>query len=299
MRQVSQGGLTCLTDSQKRRGGKESIMQIAAFIALALCALLLLSMWPGRGRRREMEPFMRTPIAHRGFHRNGGPAPENSMAAYRLAVEHGYGIELDVRRTADGELICLHDRSLMRAAGIGKNADEMSWSELKELKLFGSDEGIPLFRDVLKAVDGRVPIIMEIKAESLREAKRTSRAAAHLLDSYGGLLCMESFHPGALLSFKRERPDILRGQLAERFSNCKLYEKPVGFLLSCCALNCLTRPDFIAYNVRQRGLLRFRILHELFHAVCAGWTVRSEEELRLSASSFEIVIFEGFAIPRP
>ncbi len=273
-------------------------MHIAIYILFLLLVLWLLAVWPGEGRRERMETFIRVPIAHRGFHDNAGSAPENSMAAFRRAVEKGYGIELDVRMTADGQLVTAHDRSMLRAAGCDRNVDDMTYSELRALPLFASEERVPRFREVLDMVDGRVPIIMEIKAETLKMAKRTSEDVMLLLDSYQGEICMESFHPAALLCFKRLRPQMLRGQLSERFSGYRFPGYIGSFILSCCIFNFLTKPDFIAYNIRHRYTLRFCLLHDLFHAVCAAWTVRSARQMSEAASSFEIFIFEGFE-PEP
>jgi glycerophosphoryl diester phosphodiesterase/acylphosphatase len=216
------------------------------------------------------------------------------MAAFRLAVEEGYGIELDVQLTADGQAVVVHDRNLSRVAGLDRNVDDLLWSELRSVRLFGTAEKIPRLAEVFRMIDGRVPVVMEIKAETGEMARRTSEEAIILLDSYEGDVCMESFHPEALRYFKKMRPQVLRGQLSERFTGYSFPKKLGAAALSWCIFNFLTRPDFIAYNIRHRNLFRFRIQHDLFHAVCAAWTVRSEEELRAAADSFEIFIFEGF-----
>lgn len=273
-------------------------MQIFIYLIFLVAALLLIAMYPGRGRRERMTLFMRQMIAHRGFHDNAGDAPENSMAAVRYAVEKGFGIEMDVHETKDGQLVLLHDRNLKRVTGCDRNIDEMNWSEVRKLRLFDSNEGIPLLRDVLGTVGGKVPLIIEVKADSLKEAERTSEDLALFLDSYEGPACIESFHPGALRWFRKNRPQMLRGQLSEKFRGLPFPHRHASFFLSCCMMNFLTKPDFIAYNVRHRNLLRFRILHDLFHSVCAAWTVRSEQELADAADSFEIFIFEGFDPPR-
>ena len=269
-------------------------MQIIVYIVFALTALFLLAMYPGRGRRNRMEVFIRQPIAHRGFHDNRSDAPENTMKAFRMAAERGYGIELDVRETNDGQLVVMHDRSLARSCGVQKNVDEMNWSELRLLRVFHSGEGVPRFRDVLETVGGRVPLIIEIKAVGVKDAMRTSEDVALLLDSYDGPACIESFHPAALRWFRKNRPQMLRGQLSEQFNGLTFPRGPLAFFLSACMLNCVTRPDFIAYNVKHRGLVRFRIFHDLFHTVCAGWTIQSEAELMAAAEAFDIFIFEGF-----
>ncbi len=271
------------------------LKQVASVFAVP--SLILAAVWPGKGRRERMKAFARQPIAHRGFHDNKGPAPENSMAAYRKAVERGYGIELDVRESADGKLFCMHDRNLLRACGVDRKADQLTWRQLRKLRLFSSEERIPLLRDVLAMVDGSVPIIMEVKAENLQMARSVSRKAARLLDAYEGEVCMESFHPAAVFWFRMNRPEIPRGQLSERFRGYAFPFAAGTFFLSFCAFNFLTKPDFIAYNVTHRGLLRFRLQHSLFHAVCAAWTVKSEEEMKQAASAFDIIIFEGFEPP--
>ena len=270
-------------------------MVILIVVVLLLIVLFLVSVWPGHGRPEEMKDISCRYIAHRGLHDgNTGPLPENSMAAYKKAVEMGYGIELDVRESADGELICMHDRNLKRACGVDVNADALKLSELQELKLFSSEERIPLFKDVLAMVDGRVPIVMEVKAETIKMAKSVSEKTAKLLDSYEGPICMESFHPVAVRWYRKNRPDTLRGQLSEKFSEVALPLKPGAFAFSCCVTNFITKPDFIAYNVLHRDLLRFRLMRSKYHAVCAAWIVDSEEQLRQASRAFDIYIFEGF-----
>lgn len=271
-------------------------MQIVVIVIIAAVVLAFLAMNPGRGRPEEMRAFMRRPVAHRGLHDNKGEAPENSMAAYRLAVQRGYGIELDVRETKDGQLVTVHDRNLKRVAGCDRCVEDLTLDEIKALKLFGSEERIPHFADVLAMVGGRVPIVMEIKGDTLDMALQTSEKAARLLDSYAGKssVCMESFHPAAVWWYRKHRPEMLRGQLSERFQGfgprMSAALVPVSFLMT----NFLTRPDFIAYNLRHRGLLRFRIQRHLFHAVCAAWTVRSQKQMDEAADDFDIFIFEGF-----
>jgi glycerophosphoryl diester phosphodiesterase len=174
-------------------------MQIIVYIVFLLVALFLVAIWPGRGRRDRMERYSRGPVAHRGLHDNHGPAPENSMAAFRKAVEAGYGIELDVRLTADGQAVVVHDRNLSRVAGLDRNVDDLMWSELRSVRLFGTSEGIPRLADVFRMIGGRVPVVMEIKAETGEMARRTCEESIILLDSYEGDVCMESFHPEVVL----------------------------------------------------------------------------------------------------
>ena len=274
-------------------------MTIAVYIIFFFVILWLIAMWPGFGRNERMEAFSRQPVAHRGLHDNAGDAPENSLLAIRRAADAGYAIEFDVRMSADEQLVVCHDDNLKRVAGIDRRVSDMTRSELRDVRLFNSDEGVPAFSEVLEAVHGRVPLIVEIKSDNLKEVERLAGDTAFFLDSYDGITCIESFNPAVIRWFRKNRPETLRGQLSERFnpkeSGLNIF---TGFLFSCCIFNFLTRPDFIAYNVQHRNLFRFRIFRDLFHVCCAAWTVKNEQTLADAARSFDVFIFEGFTPPR-
>ncbi|MDO5846525.1 MAG: glycerophosphodiester phosphodiesterase family protein, partial [Methanocorpusculum sp.] len=127
--------------------------------ALLFAAVYLYLICPNlRGHRRErMRVFSRQYIAHRGLFDNAGSAPENSLAAFRKAADAGYGIELDVRLTKDGEVVVMHDEDLSRAAGSPQKVADSSYAELSSLRLFASNEAPPRLADVLTAIGGRVP----------------------------------------------------------------------------------------------------------------------------------------------
>ena len=153
--------------------------------------------------------------AHRGLHDLSLGIPENTMAAFRRAVEHGYGIELDVQLTKDGQVVAAHDFDLKRICGVEKDVDELTYEELKALPVLGTAEHIPLFQDVLDLVDGKVPLLVEIKYKHVGSS--ICRKAAELLDHYSGSYCIESFHPVALMWFRKYRPYTVRGQLGMNF----------------------------------------------------------------------------------
>ena len=270
-------------------------MQIYTFILFAAVFLWLIAVWPGRGRRERMAAFERQLIAHRGLHSNQNGTPENSLKAFRLAAAAGYGIELDVRETADEALVVCHDDSLKRVAGLKRKISEMTLREIRGVRLFGTGEGIPTFEEALEVIGGRVPLIVEIKAENVRSFARVSEHTAMCLDSYEGVTCMESFHPGVLRWFRKNRPETLRGQLSERFKREPFPKNIMMFLFSCCFFNFLTKPDFVAYRFSHAGLLRFRLLRDLFHVCCAGWTIRSSADLEMAAANFDVIIFDGFS----
>lgn len=127
--------------------------------------IYLISITPrllGRARRMPGKFY-----AHRGLHNLSEGVPENSMAAFRRAAEHGYGIELDVQLTRDGQVIVAHDYDLKRICGIEKEIDSLTYEELSRFPILGTEERIPLLEDVLKLVKGQVPLIVEIKYKHL------------------------------------------------------------------------------------------------------------------------------------
>ena len=128
-------------------------------IFIALFALYVLSLRCRRGNP-QLQKLRLWAYAHRGLHGKG--VPENSMAAFRLALEKGYGIELDVHLMADGNLAVIHDASLLRTAGADVQIEDLTLKDLSKYRLEGTQEQIPLFSDVLKLFDGKAPMIIEL-----------------------------------------------------------------------------------------------------------------------------------------
>jgi glycerophosphoryl diester phosphodiesterase len=164
---------------------------IWALLGILLVFALYLFLLTPRHRRPEAEPLMKTAYAHRGLW--DAKNPENSLAAFRAAVENGFGIELDVQLTKDGELVVFHDVSLSRMTGCDGFVYEKTYEELCALTLGKSNERIPTFREVLALVDGRVPLLVEIKSD--HAWRSVAESAASLLDGYEGAYTVESFHP--------------------------------------------------------------------------------------------------------
>ena len=133
----------------------------------ALSGLYLLAVMPRMTNRADPAPFNTRFFAHRGLHDNGSDAPENSMAAFRKAVDAGYGIELDVQLTADLVPVIFHDPDLKRVCGVNRQVRDCTFAQLQEYTLFGSSERIPALEEFLRMVDGRVPLIVEYKSEDI------------------------------------------------------------------------------------------------------------------------------------
>lgn len=234
--------------------------------------------------------------AHRGLHDPARSVPENSMAAFRRAVEHGFGAELDVHLMADGELAVVHDSDLTRVCGRQAYIEDLTAADLGEYPLMGTQETIPLFREVLALFEGRTPLVIELKVERNNANALTDRVMA-ALEGWKGSYCLESFHPGVLLRLKERYPQVLRGQLSQNFlkaSEVNGLSLPVRFALTNLLTSVLTRPDFIAYNCLDRKNISLRIMKRLYGVHEAAWTVRDRETMAALEREGVPCIFEKF-----
>lgn len=231
--------------------------------------------------------------AHRGLYIPDRRIHENTMEAFEQAVLNGFGIELDIHLTKDGELVVFHDDNLNRMCGVDKIVEEQTAEEIAGLFVGGGDARIPLFRDVLKRVDGKVPLIIEIKAG--KNVDLICKKTNELLDSYRGVFCVESFNPYVVYWYARHRPELIRGQLSMNFMKSKgtipfLQRVAVTYLL----MNFLTKPDFIAYRNQDTRNLSYRICRSLFKTTGIVWTIRSKEDFHRAKEQHQLVIFENF-----
>lgn len=255
-----------------------------------------------------------------------GPlAPENSLAAFAAAAEAGYGIELDVQLTLDNKVVVAHDPDLLRVAGDPRNIRDLTYDELVRIPLFptaapgaevspllpgatenpplvttpsqvpaGYYQHVPLLEDVLRVVDGRVPIIVEFKFENYRtwddRDEELMQTAADLLDAYQGLYVVESFNPAAMNWYKREHPDVCRGQLAE---DTAFTANPMLWMAGKLMFNEISRPDFVAYDFKNGDGAMLRFVRRM-GAMAVAWTVRTSDELAGAQPYFDRFIFEAF-----
>ncbi len=275
--------------------GPLEITLIAVGAVLLLLLLLVFAfMWltkPGT-RKCGIEKYKTVKFAHRGLH-DGGRA-ENSISAFRAAKEAGFGIELDVRLSKDGELVVFHDPTLNRVCGIDGKVIDFTAEELAGMRLSGTSDGIPTFREVLELIDGAVPLLIEIKMD-IGEGG-VAEKLAEVIAGYKGEYIIESFNPLALKKIKKLLPEIPRGILSMRYSKDEKYRgKLLYWLLENLYLNFLMRPDFIAYEKEGSRNGNLRLLRRTFGTPLFAWTVRSEdEEVKTVSDGFDSVIFEGY-----
>ena len=168
---------------------------------------------PGRATRAQKAPFLCRNYAHRGLHTEDGSVPENSLPAFRAAAEAGYAVEMDVHLTADDQLVVFHDDTLERMCGVQGVIDDFTLAELRALRLGKTECVIPTFAEALEALGGRVPLLLEVKRG--HDNRRLCALTLEALRTYTGPYCVESFDPTIVAWFRRNAPDILRGQLSQ------------------------------------------------------------------------------------
>ena len=258
-------------------------------ILLAVCYVLLVMPRPSAGP--DLAPIL-CDYAHRGLF-SKGEIPENSMGAFKRAVEKGVGIELDLRLTADGRVVVFHDETLERMCGKKVPISALPWEKLKNERLQDTEYGIPLFEDVLRLVGGRVPLLIELKGEDSND--ELCWKVAPMLDAYRGDFCLESFNPLLLRWFVKHRPEMVRGQLVtDLIKEGREGSKFVNFALTHMLFNFLSRPDFIACDGKYQKDPAFFVCRKIFRAPFFLWTVRKKALLEHNHRRGDYSIFENF-----
>ena len=227
------------------------------------------------------------PIAHRGLHTD--EMPENSLGAFQNAIDNGYPIELDVHLTCDGTVVVFHDDSLARVTNKDGYVKKLTKDTLKDYSVFGTKYTIPTFKEVLDLVDGQVPILIEVK--NTGKVGELESALLKILKDYTGEYAIQSFNPYVLEWFKKNAPQIARGQLAGYFKGEKLsFIKK--FALKRMLLNKkISCPDFISYDARN---VPNRFVNKYKNLPLLVWCVRSQDEYLKKVKYCDNIIFENF-----
>ncbi len=264
---------------------------IIVLIVILMCIVYLLCL-RGRANHPGLAELRRWKYAHRGLHDD--QKPENSMAAFAAALEAGYGIELDVHLLKDGNLAVMHDSVLKRTTGAEGKIEDLTTGQLTDYKLGGTEETIPQFRQVLNLFSGKAPMIVELKPEKGNHAA-LCKAACEMMDTYKGPFCMESFDPRCVRWLRKNRPDIIRGQLSQNWIGISL---PLPGILKWVMTYHLstfyTKPDFIAYKYEDRKKFGTDICRKLWKIQGVSWTLRTKEEYDTAVKEGWIPIFENF-----
>lgn len=233
----------------------------------------------------QLDWMLRGRFAHRGLHDAARAVPENSLAAFETAIRWGFGIELDVRACADGTPVVFHDTDLARMTGQVGSIYQTSGRDLARLRLGGTDQRIPTLTEALLAIDGRVPLLIEMKAGGKPGVTETGVRRA--LEGYGGPVAVMSFNADMLRWFRRYAPDVTRGLVLRcRKASTPLLAPPLRQWLR----RREARPHFLAYDHRCLPNRTARWARRRKMPVLA-WTVTSDAEMdRLEAHADSLIV---------
>jgi glycerophosphoryl diester phosphodiesterase len=265
------------------------ILWIIGGILAALILLYLFLIFPRAGAKRKYRAFLGQIYAHRGVFDNER-IPENSLPAFQSAIRMGVGIEFDIHRTADGEVVVFHDATLQRMCGDPRRITDLTLDELRTLSLLETGEKIPTLKEVLALVADRVPLVVELKGENTDTS--LCDAAMPILENYGGRYCIESFNPLLVARYGKLAPHVMRGVLVTKFKRDGEERGALGVILQNLLLNFLARPDFIAARHLYGRYFPIGLCRKLGAATVA-WTIRSRKEYDTCQSDFDAYIAEN------
>ena len=237
---------------------------------------------------KDLEFLSRSLIAHRGYYNNKKGIPENSVLAFKKAIDNNYLIELDVRLTKDQKLVVFHDDNLKRVCGVNKRVKDLTYRELLRYNLFDTTLKVPLFSDVIKLVNGRVPILIETKYHNRYGV--LEKILINELSNYKGLYAIQSFYPMSLLWLKRNTKDIPIGLLSSNFKNdLNLLKRIIGKNL---ILDLFFKTDFISYDVK--GLPNNYLSYKRNKKKIVIWTIKNKKDYDLARQYTDSLICENF-----
>mgnify|MGYP000019726172 FL=1 len=237
---------------------------------------------------KDLEFLSRSLIAHRGYHNNKKGIPENSVLAFKKAIDNNYLIELDVRLTKDQKLVVFHDDNLKRVCGVNKRVKDLTYIELLKYNLFDTTLKVPLFSDVIKLVNGRVPILIETKYHNRYGV--LEKILINELSNYKGLYAIQSFYPMSLLWLKRNTKDIPIGLLSSNFKNdLNRLKSIIGKTL---ILDLFFKTDFISYDVK--GLPNNYLSYKRDKKKIVIWTIKNKKDYDLARQYTDSLICENF-----
>ena len=205
-------------------------------------------------------------IAHRGIYDNE-KVIENTLEAFKKAIKKGYIIELDLHLTKDNEVIVFHDDKLDRLTKSKGYIKNRNYKDLKNIKLLNTNSYIPTFDEVLSLVNGKVPLLIELKDD--RKGLKLEKEVIKKLDNYNGLFAIQSFRPSTIIYFRIFRNKFIRGLLISKNYNLKYHSLR---MINIC------KPDFINVN---KNLLNNKIIKK-FKGIKITYLVDKNEKMLYS-----------------
>lgn len=236
------------------------------------------------------------PVAHRGLHSPG--VPENSMAAFRAAIDAGYGIEMDIQPASDGTPLVFHDDELFRLTGASGPIAGVSVAQAAGLRLLQTDEAIPTLADVLAFVAGQVPLLIEIKDSDGAlgpDVGDLPLRVAEALSGHAGEVAVMSFNPHVVAAVNRAAPDLAVGLTTCAFTPDDWPGVPPHRREALARIEDFGRvgASFVSHDRRDLGNPAIAALKARGVPVLC-WTIRSAEHERAARCTADNITFEAY-----
>lgn len=230
-------------------------------------------------------------IAHRGYHSLDKSIPENTLLAFKKALDYGYSIECDVNVTKDGQVVVFHDINLKRLCGVDINLSNVTYDEIKSFRILNTNEHIPLLTDLLDLVKGKVGLLIELKPKG--ESKLLCQSFMKVMAQYKGVYAIHSFSPGVVRWFKKNHPHVIRGQITEFFKNDNDMNPIIKYLMKSMFFNTFTKPDFVNYGIKD--LPNKYTTKAYKNGLCViSYCARNELEYQMVKNHYDNAVFEFF-----
>ncbi len=252
---------------------------------------------------RLSEAFRQVPIAHRALHDRADGRPENSRAAISAAIAAGYGIEIDLQLSRDGQAMVFHDFDLTRLTGTKGPIQQCDAADLSRITLLGAEEGIPDLTEVLELVDGRVPMLIELKDQHGQMGETDThleQAVARALRGYDGPVGVMSFNPHSVIQMARLLPEVPRGLVTEGFpaEDWPLLKREIANYLRRIADYDRAGASFISHSIADLDNPRVAELKGQGADILC-WTVRSPEQEARARAIADNITFEAYLPKMP
>jgi hypothetical protein len=272
--------------------GKNNAKKVIGACVAALAAWTV-AVKPRIFNKPDLSELRRYDYAHRGFTGNDPAVPENSKTAFQNAIDHGYGITMDVRLTRDGIPVIFADTRLERLTGASGSVENTTLADIRGLKLSGTDEEVLTLDEALKLVNGQVPVILDLQVED-DNVDSLCDEVCEAVDEYEGVFAIESMDARVLRWYKKQRNEYVRGQKTDYTyrSGSSFMSRLIDFLTSSLLINFLSEPDFISTPIDQKCNPSLFLCKLVYRVPRVSTMVRSLDDYETAKTDGASVVFD-------
>lgn len=272
--------------------GKNNAKKVIGVCVAALAAWTV-AVKPRIFNKPDLSELRRYDYAHRGFTGNDPAVPENSKTAFQNAIDHGYGITMDVRLTRDGIPVIFADTRLERLTGASGSVENTTLADIRGLKLSGTDEEVLTLDEALKLVNGQVPVILDLQVED-DNVDSLCDEVCEAVDEYEGVFAIESMDARVLRWYKKQRNEYVRGQKTDYTyrSGSSFMSRLIDFLTSSLLINFLSEPDFISTPIDQKCNPSLFLCKLVYRVPRVSTMVRSLDDYETAKTDGASVVFD-------